>query len=940
VSALGTSLGRLALLACLALLPLARQPAHAAAPPGCGPVDRYGDPLPRGVVARLGTLRFAHVGGLSSVAVSPDGKVVASGGTRQNNVYEGEKVVRQGAGVKRKDGEWRVFGTIRLWDTGTGKLVREILTPDAPVSCLRFGRRGRSLFAGCGNYVCAWDLAAGKKLWQEEGVRGGSFQSGIFTERFLWVGAKLVSLHGGSLMCPVPRRGRIYYHYHPQVVARLWDRQTGRPFPIPTAVQATVDAKGHVATLLHAVAFSPDGRFAAALVSRADPLPQRAKDTLVERWKYTARRLLIVNLVTGKVSHTLPGGKDMAVALDWSAWEKAAFGPLAFSPDGSTLAISAGGEVALVQTASGRKRVLAKGLSPDPRLTFVGPNQLAARLADGKVRAWDVATGKDIRPGPAHAHAFVPAHDGRVVAAADGSRVRLTDLRSGKPVHAFEGHPRAPLVRFALHSRDAVLSSDGERACLWRTGSWKLQATMTLPGEPPSARYPGIWESMDEGVSWERGLYVKERDNRLELREVKTDQLVRVLAVPAGSAYALAFSASGDRLVASTDDSFRFFDVGTGKVLSQLPGSNTFLTLEPKVPQLSPRGTYFAKHDGRHRVALFDVRSGKLLRRLSPKLNLEQAGSVLRFHFSADEQTLIGEAHQQITLESGSSGERVSVTLWDVGSGEVLQELVVVPRMHPHWRAILSTPQIGPMCLSPDRRLVALAKRDGKDIEVWETASGLRRGMLAGHDGRVVSVSFSPDGKYLASGSEDTTVLVWDMRRPSGPVALTGAALAAHWDTLSRPDAEKAGLAIGSLTAAPRDAVAFLKERLPPAARPDAGRLKKLFTDLDSDDFKTRCAADEEIESFGERALGALENAVRRKNSAESLRRLKELLRKARAAAKPFGTAERLRAWRALEVLERIATAEAVGLLKELAGGAPDAVLTREARAALARLGR
>src|SRR5262249_50716356 len=119
------------------------------------------------------------------------------------------------------------------------------------------------------------------------------------------------------------------------------------------------------------------------------------------------------------------------------------------------------------------------------------------------------------------------------------------------------------LVRFALHSRDVLLSSDRERTCLWETGDWKQKGAMPLPGDLWSYRYYGIPESMDEGVSWEKDLYVKVRDKRLELRDVKTDRLIRSLEGAAGWAHRTDFSASGERLVARTDDSFRFFDVGT-----------------------------------------------------------------------------------------------------------------------------------------------------------------------------------------------------------------------------------------------------------------------------------------------------------------------------------------------------------------------------------------
>jgi WD40 repeat protein len=897
-------------------------------------LDRYGDPLPEGALARLGTLRLVHLGGLSSVAVSPDGKVVASGVRGGKAINLGKKIVNLGEGLAFTQGDRVIQATVRLWDAGTGKLIREIVTPDAPVSCLLFGPGGHSLFAGCGRYVCCWDVRTGKELWQQEAIKDGGFASGLHVEAVLLARDRLMSIHDGRLGCVLQQgEGGTSFYYHPQKTVRFWERKTGKPLPLPEALGSSLRGGSRIPKLFHELAVGSDGRYAAVLVSQAKPNPRGGKVPLDE-WTYTDRRLEIINMGTGNVTLTVPDAKGV-------------FKHLTFAEDGDRLALVAGTELWILHPASGHRKVLAKDLPPWVfGLAFVGEGkEIQAEVAGASVRVWDVAKGKQIEKRPVWQAKSEHATGGRVTATIYINAIHLAESDSGKPLHAIDGHRWAPWVRFAVHSRDTLVSSDSAKAYLWDTRSWKGTDRVVFPRRKSRSGWVdmGTTAGMDRGVSVEKRLYVKEDDERLELREIGSNRLVRRLGDDAERGGWVCFSAAGNRLVRYEDGLASIFDVESGMRLWAVPRSKGIWLGYNCPPVLSPKGTFFAKNPRHAEIHLFEVNSGKRLRGFVRQAEGDDGkrGSILGFHFSADEQVIAGEFHEEVRAASGRS-EKVGVMLWDVNSGKVIQEIVLWPEVYVFWREALNAPQLAAMTISNDRRSLALSGKGSKTVEIWDIASGTKRGELAGHVGPVVDLAFSPDDRLLASGSEDTTVLVWDLNQPLQPAKfqqrLGEEELALHWRTLSERDAKQADTAIWSLLHAAKDSVPFLKKRLRPVTHSDTAHVRVLLDTLDSKDFKARSRAEAELARHGELVLAELEAAAKQRNSLEKQRRLDGLLRKAHEAARPFGTPDRIRQWRVVEVLERIATREARALLRDLAGGAPAAQLTVTARAALGRL--
>src|SRR5262249_17529242 len=150
-------------------------------------------------------------------------------------------------------------------------------------------------------------------------------------------------------------------------------------------------------------------------------------------------------------------------------------------------------------------------------------------------------------------------------------------------------------------------------------------------------------------------------------------------------------------------------------------------------------------------------------------------------------------------------------------------------------------------------------------------------GPFAGHDAPVTGLAFTSDDRALASSSEDSTILVWDVAGSASTKPLAGVAdFDRAWDALAADDAKAAYTAIRGLTFSP-DAVKGMAVRMKPAPALDPKRIEACLRDLDSEEFAVRERAARDLEQMGDRAESALERFLRGTASPEAKRNVRDV---------------------------------------------------------------
>ncbi|MEU1465845.1 trypsin-like peptidase domain-containing protein [Streptomyces sp. NPDC005727] len=505
-------------------------------------------------------------------------------------------------------------GTARLWDTGTGRPLHT-LTHTGSVNVTAFSPDGTKLAtAGENGTPRLWDTNSGRPLHtltHNGNVRAAVFSpdgTGLATAgedgtARLWdtgTGRLLHSLtHTGFLDATAfSPDGTILATADSDGTARLWDTATGHPLRTLTHLDS-----------LNALAFSPDGT----------TLATASSDGAVRLWDLTVGRPLRTLTGLDKDPHKAmfsPDGRTLAAAADKDGTVRLrdtvtghplhtlagrhSMTPLAFSPDGTTLATaSSDGAVRLWDVAVGRPLRTLTGLDKDPYKAMFSPDgrTLAAADENGTVQLWETATGNplhtiSIGTGSLFAMAFSP--DGRTLATGGlACPLQLWDTVTGQPRRTL---PITGVVYEIVFSPDGrTLATASDYASLWDTATGRPRHTLT--GHTNSVFSAAF---SPDGTT----LATASRDGTARLWDTATSRPLHTLTGHTANVSSAAFSPDGTTLAtASRDGTARLWDTATGRPLYTLTGH----TANVSSAAFSPDGTTLATIGEDHTARLWDT---------------------------------------------------------------------------------------------------------------------------------------------------------------------------------------------------------------------------------------------------------------------------------------------------------------------------------------------
>jgi WD40 repeat protein len=396
--------------------------------------------------------------------------------------------------------------------------------------------------------------------------------------------------------------------------------------------------------------------------------------------------------------------------------------------------------------------------------------RLLTGRSDGTITIWELPSGRRLAVTPpvgSTLYGLAVAPDGEAFATAsqDGV-VRVFDLVTAKQRLMLVGHTAAVrAIAFSPDGSRLVTASDDRTIRIWRTADGREDQLL-----PQATPVYGIRFDRDG-----RHLAAISAESTALVWQLGATPEKSVLSGHAAGITDMVFSSDGKSLITASSD-------GTARVWSlREPGAPPGLvdSAAPiRVVASHPAASTMATGGEDGSVRLWDWRTGEELFRLEG-----HAGIVGGLSFSRDGRRLLAEAHHR-----GGA-----VRVWDVPERRLLLDLdgytslKTSSAFSPDGGTLVmrsadfATPALMPVAdpdrarrlkghddfvssaeWSPDGRYILTGSYDSS-AAIWEAATGSLTHRLGGHRDRVLRVTFSPDGRLAATASADGTVRLWEV---------------------------------------------------------------------------------------------------------------------------------------------------------------------------------
>lgn len=615
----------------------------------------------------------------------------------------------------------------------TARLGR--LVPDPLRGPIAFSRDGRTVAARVGPAELGRvDIATGELVWRVEirdpgpgtvRVESRRFLGGLFgdSEEVGWNPVGPPAFSAGS--------AAVWNTDHVEV----WDLESGglrRRIPIRST---------------YGIALSPDG------------------SRLAASWSLPLRRGVPTQASVVTI-HDVGTGEEVSRYDNLPAFD------LAFSPDGTRLAAN-GQTFALLDPQSGgvlfetaRVKAAVAGMAWSPDGTFLVRFARAGSGVRADLVAVEADTGEErwrIAPDPGHGRLAI-SPDGALVATA-GSSIRILDARDGSVVRDFfpgsAGAQGVDGIAFSPDGRRLAATRHG-RLFVWDTKSWEPVLDPTPPLAPPVGGVSAVDWSDDSSR-----LAVGGTGGAVLLFDAARGTLLRKVREAGPCVVDLRISPDGGSLAAlGTEGGLSVLDAQTGRERAHYDVERTagFAWRGPDLVRVTYDQANGLVVSGAGSVGILPASTGSArggtLSRDGGRVAAPGPGGMLLVW---DAKTLAGlnystavTANQATFSPDGSAiaawpGHPSAIVVLGTERGEVRFEV----------QAWTGSSEI-PLAVSPGGKLVAFAGLTPV-IELWSVGDEERLTRLRGHGGEVLGLAFSPDGRRLASWSDDGTVLVWDV---------------------------------------------------------------------------------------------------------------------------------------------------------------------------------